>query len=141
MYWLCLYYLLIFWIFLACELSGVRCVVCQLSVYWLCLYYLLIFWIFLVIKPYHKKSGDCSVGQQQVQRDIVASVFVVLVMCSAVFEMVAVIQDIIAKYEERVRSMENVPRCLYSRRILRSYGGPNRSFSTYSPTRLWPLNF
>ena len=41
------------------------------------------------------------------------------------------IQDIIAKYEEHVRSMENVPRCSYSRRMLQSDGGPNRSFFFY----------
>ena len=45
--------------------------------------------------------------------------------------MVAVIQDIIAKYEERVRRIENVPKCSYSRRMLRSDGGPNRSFFFY----------
>jgi len=45
--------------------------------------------------------------------------------------MVAQIKDIVAKYEECVRSMENVPRCSYGHRMLRSDGGPNRSFFFY----------
>jgi len=48
-----------------------------------------------------------------------------------VVEIVAQMQEIIAKYEERVRSMENVPGCSYGRRMLRSDGGPNRSFFFY----------
>jgi hypothetical protein len=40
-------------------------------------------------------------------------------------------QDVIGKYEERVRSMENVLRCSYDRRMLRSDVGPNRSFFFY----------
>ena len=42
--------------------------------------------------------------------------------------MVERIQDVIGKYEERVQSMENVPKCSNNRRMLRSDGGPNRSF-------------
>jgi hypothetical protein len=96
-----------------------------------------------VIATVTGSAGYCSVGyQSQAQRDIVASVLVVLLVscglgCACVFvilavfscdKMVAQIKDIMAKYEERVWSMENVPRCSYGRRMLRSDGGPNRSF-------------
>jgi hypothetical protein len=39
--------------------------------------------------------------------------------------------DVIRKYEERVRSMENVLRCSYDSRMMRSDGGQNRSFFFY----------
>jgi hypothetical protein len=45
--------------------------------------------------------------------------------------MVTQMQDVIGKYEERVRSMGNVPWCSYDRRMLQADGGPNRSFFFY----------
>jgi hypothetical protein len=50
--------------------------------------------------------------------------------------MVTQIIDVIRKYEERVWSMENVPKCSYDRRMLRSDGGPNRSFFFYLFTNM-----
>jgi hypothetical protein len=45
--------------------------------------------------------------------------------------MVAHLQEIVTKYEERVRSMQNAPRFSYGRRMLRSDGGQNKSFFYY----------
>jgi hypothetical protein len=50
--------------------------------------------------------------------------------------MVTQIIDVIRKYEERVRSMENVPRFSYDRRMLRLDGGQNRSFFFYLFTNM-----
>jgi hypothetical protein len=54
--------------------------------------------------------------------------------------MVTQMQDVIAKYEERVGSLENVTRCSYDRRMLRSDGSPNRSFFC-SPVIMFILEF
>jgi hypothetical protein len=46
-------------------------------------------------------------------------------------KMVQHLQEIVTKYEERVQSMQNVPRFSHGRRMLRSDGGPNKSFFYY----------
>ena len=43
-------------------------------------------------------------------------------------KMVQRMQEIVAKYEDRLRKMQSVPRLLYGRRLLCTDGAPNRMF-------------
>ena len=42
--------------------------------------------------------------------------------------MVADISEVVSKYEERMRSVQKVPRFSHGRRMLRADGGPNKLF-------------
>ena len=45
-------------------------------------------------------------------------------------KMVQRIQEIVAKYEDRLREMQSVPRLSYGRRLVCTDGAPNRLFLT-----------
>ena len=44
--------------------------------------------------------------------------------------MVQRIQEIVTKYEDRLREMQSVPKLSYGRRLVRTDGAPNRMFFT-----------
>ena len=61
------------------------------------------------------------------------SVLVFLTYIVVVFReqnLVQRIQEIVAKYEDRLREMQSLPRLSYGRRLVRTDGAPNRMFLT-----------
>ena len=54
--------------------------------------------------------------------------FLLVTFNSSGITMVAHILEVVSKYEERMRSVQKVPRFSHGRRMVRADGGPNRLF-------------
>jgi hypothetical protein len=62
----------------------------------------------------------------RLERESSVVAFLLVTFNSSGIAIVAHILEVVAKYEERVRSMQKVPRFSHGRRMVRADGGPNR---------------
>jgi len=75
------------------------------------------------------------------ERESSVAAFLLVTFKSSDITMVAHILEVVSKYEERVRSMQKVPRFSHGRRMARAVVQTGCFSVRYSITMLWPLNF